>query len=71
LKKSVFALGAGPVLERAQREKAIFAHFQRGNHRTVAMKKQQIRGEKLIFRLEKRMFSSSIRNASVEAVLRW
>jgi hypothetical protein len=52
-------------------EKVIFRRFQRGNACALAIKKQQFRGKKAIFHLENRMFSSSIRNASVEAVLRW
>jgi len=53
------------------RKKSIFTGFQRENTSTHAIKKQHTRVKKRIFRLEKRMFSSSIANASVEAVLRW
>jgi hypothetical protein len=52
-------------------KKSIFTGFQRENTLRHAIKKQHTRVKKHIFRLEKRMFSSSIANASVEAVLRW
>jgi hypothetical protein len=59
------------VSECLQGEKTIFTHFQRRNAWTRAMKKQQLRVKKASFRLEKRNFSSSIANASEEAVLCW
>jgi len=42
------------------RQKLIFAHSQRENTLQPAMKKQQIRVKKSLFRLEIRFFSSSI-----------
>jgi hypothetical protein len=38
----------------------VFTHFQRRNELEQAMKKQQVRGNKSLFRLEIRFFSSSI-----------
>jgi hypothetical protein len=52
-------------------KRSIFTGFQRENTLKHTVKKQHTRVKKHIFRLEKRMFSSSIANASVEAVLRW
>jgi len=67
----IFGVLRGHATGMQSGKKSIFTGFQRENTSTHAIKKQHTRVKKHIFRLEKRMFSSSIANASVEAVLRW
>jgi hypothetical protein len=69
--RSIFDVTKQPVSSLQSGKTQILTGARVKTHWQVAMKKQQLRVEKAIFRLENQFFSSSIRITSVEAVLRW